>query len=104
MQSDKAKNPGKALRIPIWDKLEPFEKNFYVVHANNATRSQDEVDSFRNSNQITVSGNVCPAPIQSFEETHFPESVMKEMQRQAFTTPTAIQSQGSYFLKILSSK
>lgn len=80
--------------IPIWDKLDPFEKNFYVVHANNATRSQDDVDSFRKSLQITVSGNGCPAPIQSFEETNFPESVMKEMQRQAFTQPTAIQSQG----------
>lgn len=94
LQSDKAKNPGKALRVPIWDKLEPFEKNFYVVHANNATRSQEEVEAFRESNQITVTGTSCPAPIQSFEETHFPESVMKEMQRQAFTTPTAIQSQG----------
>ncbi|XP_055312953.1 uncharacterized protein LOC129574671 isoform X6 [Sitodiplosis mosellana] len=94
LQSEKAKNPGKALRIPIWDKLEPFEKNFYVVHANNATRSQDDVDAFRSTLQITVSGNGCPAPIQSFEETNFPESVMKEMQRQAFTQPTAIQSQG----------
>lgn len=94
LQSEKAKNPGKALRIPLWDKLEPFEKNFYVVHANNATRSQEEVDAFRSTLQITVSGNGCPAPIQSFEETNFPESVMKEMQRQAFTQPTAIQSQG----------
>lgn len=94
LQSDKAKNPGKALRMPVWDKLEPFEKNFYVVHANNATRSQEEVDAFRESHQITVSGNACPAPIQSFEETHYPESVMKEMQRQAFTQPTPIQSQG----------
>lgn len=94
LQSEKAKNPGKALRIPTWEKLDPFEKNFYVVHANNATRSQEDVDAFRNSLQITVSGNGCPAPIQSFEETNFPESVMKEMQRQAFTQPTAIQSQG----------
>jgi len=94
LQSEKAKNPGKALRIPTWETLEPFEKNFYVVHANNATRSQEDVDAFRNSLQITVSGNGCPAPIQSFEETNFPESVMKEMQRQAFTQPTAIQSQG----------
>ncbi|XP_031625459.1 ATP-dependent RNA helicase dbp2-like isoform X3 [Contarinia nasturtii] len=94
LQSEKAKNPGKALRIPTWEKLEPFEKNFYVVHANNATRSQEEVDSFRDTLQITVSGNGCPSPIQSFEETNFPESVMKEMQRQAFTQPTAIQSQG----------
>lgn len=94
LQSEKAKNPGKALRIPTWEKLEPFEKNFYVVHASNATRSPEEVDSFRQSHQITVSGNACPAPIQTFEETHFPESVMKEMQRQAFTQPTPIQSQG----------
>lgn len=94
LQSEKAKNPGKALGIPIWDKLDPFEKNFYVVHANNATRSQEDVEDFRKTLQITVSGNGCPAPIQSFEETNFPESVMKEMQRQAFTQPTAIQSQG----------
>lgn len=94
MQSEKAKNPGKALSAPHWDKLEPFEKNFYVVHANNATRSDDDVETFRQSNQITVAGKGCPAPIQSFEETHFPESVMKEMQKQAFTSPTPIQSQG----------
>lgn len=94
LQSEKAKNPGKALCIPIWDKLEPFEKNFYVVHANIATRSPEDVETFRNSLEITVSGNGCPAPIQSFEETNFPESVMKEMQRQTFTTPTPIQSQG----------
>lgn len=94
LQSEKAKNPGKALTAPRWDKLEPFEKNFYVVHANNATRSEDDVDSFRQSQQITVSGKGCPAPIQSFEETHFPESIMKEMAKQAFTSPTAIQSQG----------
>lgn len=94
LQSDKAKNPGKGLEKPIWDKLDPFEKNFYVVHANNATRSEEEVNAFRNSLQITVAGNGCPAPIQTFEETNFPESVMKEMQKQAFTAPTAIQSQG----------
>lgn len=94
LQSDKAKNPGKGLDKPMWDKLDPFEKNFYVVHANNATRSEEEVNAFRNSFQITVAGNGCPAPIQSFEESNFPESVMKEMQKQAFTAPTAIQSQG----------
>lgn len=66
------------------------------MHANIATRSQEDVEAFRNSLEITVSGNGCPAPIQSFEETNFPESVMKEMQRQAFTTPTPIQSQGEF--------
>lgn len=94
LQSDKAKHPGKALETPIWDKLEPFEKNFYVMNTNNSTRSEDEINIFRSSYEITVSGNGCPPPIQCFEETNFPESVMKEMRKQCFTTPTAIQSQG----------
>lgn len=94
LQSDKAKNPGKELVAPVWDKLEPFEKDFYVEHFKIAQRTEDEIRKHRNSLEITVAGNACPAPIQSFEETNFPESVMKEMKKQAFSSPTAIQSQG----------
>lgn len=94
LQSEKAKNPGKALVKPIWDKLEPFQKDFYVAHAANSSRTDDEVRNFRNNVEITVAGNACPSPIQGFEETNFPEAVMKEMKKQSFTSPTAIQSQG----------
>lgn len=94
LQSDKAKNPGKGLEKPIWDKLEPFEKNFFVPHANTVNRSVEEIEAFRTNHEITVSGSDVPHPNQSFEEGNFPESVMIEMKKQGFTTPTAIQSQG----------
>ena len=94
LQSDKAKNPGKGLEKPVWDKLEPFEKNFYQTHATAVNRTAEEVEAFRGSLEITVAGTDVPNPNQTFEEGNFPESVMNEMKKQGFTTPTAIQSQG----------
>lgn len=94
LQSDKAKNPGKGLEKPMWDKLDPFEKNFYVPHASAANRTAEEIETFRASMEITVAGTDMPLPMQTFEEANFPESVLAEMKKQGFTTPTAIQSQG----------
>lgn len=94
LQSEKAKNPGKGLEAPKWDKLDPFEKNFYVPHANAVSRTEEEIDDFRKKLEITVMGSSVPQPTQALEESNFPESVMIEMQKQGFTTPTSIQAQG----------
>lgn len=94
LQSEKAKNPGKGLETPKWDKLDPFEKNFYVPHQNAVNRTEEEIEEFRKKLEITVMGSNVPQPTQALEESNFPESVMIEMQKQGFTTPTSIQAQG----------
>lgn len=94
LQSEKAKNPGKGLETPKWEKLDPFEKNFYVPHTNAVNRNDEEIEEFRKKLEITVMGSSVPQPTQALEESNFPDSVMIEMQKQGFTTPTSIQAQG----------
>jgi len=53
-----------------------------------------EVESYRSRNQITVRGNNMPNPIQLFEESNFPDYVMKEIRKFGFSEPTSIQAQG----------
>uniref|UniRef100_A0A2M3YYA1 RNA helicase n=1 Tax=Anopheles braziliensis TaxID=58242 RepID=A0A2M3YYA1_9DIPT len=94
IQSLKAKYPGQNLMKPMWENLEPFQKDFYVPHPNVMARSAEEVQAFRESTQVTVMGNNVPHPCQTFEEGNFPEYVMNEIKKQGFPRPTAIQSQG----------
>uniref|UniRef100_A0A1B6BXY9 RNA helicase n=1 Tax=Clastoptera arizonana TaxID=38151 RepID=A0A1B6BXY9_9HEMI len=86
---------GQSLKKPEWDfsNLSPFAKDFYVAHPNVAGRSYNEVEQYRSSKEITVSGNA-PHPIQFFEETNFPDYVMDQVKRQGFDFPTSIQAQG----------
>lgn len=44
-------------------------------------------------NQITVKGSA-PQPIFKFNEVNFPSSIMSEIKKHGFNTPTCIQSQG----------
>lgn len=94
----KGKQPGGDLRRPKWDNytLVPFEKNFYVPHPNLANADPREIEKFRADKEITVTRGArdCPAPITAFSEANFPDYVMKEIERQAYTAPTAIQAQG----------
>ena len=76
------------------DQLEPFEKNFYQPHANLVSKPLHEVEAYRREKEITLKGSDIPHPIVSFDEANFPDYVMKEIQRQGFKEPTAIQSQG----------
>lgn len=79
-----------------WDNVEltPFQKNFYVPHANVQQRSLAEIESYRSENQITVKGRDVPAPSMFFEEGGFPDYAMKEILKQGFPNPTPIQAQG----------
>jgi len=92
----KGKQPGEKLKKPQWDlhNLQPFLKNFYVPHSDVAKRSLDEVRKYRDSKAITVKGNNVPHPNQYFEEGNFPDYVMREILKQGYTEPTAIQAQG----------
>lgn len=96
LQSMKAKYPGQNLVRPCWEqmKLEPFKKDFNKIHENNENRSESDVTEWRQQMEITVKGKEIPFPHQEFMEANFPQSVLNEMKRQGFTTPTPIQSQG----------
>lgn len=88
--------PGGNLRKPDWDRiqLQPFQKNFYHEHPNTANRSPQEVDAYRQANEITVKGREVHKPILHFEEGNFPDYILKAIQAQNYTTPTCIQAQG----------
>ncbi|XP_017493142.1 PREDICTED: ATP-dependent RNA helicase p62 [Rhagoletis zephyria] len=73
--------------------LQPFKKNFYQEHPIVANRSPYEVQRFRDEHEITIRGNA-PNPIQDFSEAYFPDYVSKEIRRQGYKAPTAIQAQG----------
>ncbi|XP_071442122.1 probable ATP-dependent RNA helicase DDX17 isoform X2 [Hetaerina americana] len=92
----KGKQPGERLRKPHWDlkTLQPFTKDFYVPHPNIMRRNIREVEQYRSSKEITVKGNNVPFPNQHFEEGNFPDYVMREIRKQGFAEPTAIQAQG----------
>ena len=90
-------NPGENLRKVKWDNytLVPFEKHFYNPHPNLANADPKDVEKFRMEKEITiVRGKNIPAPITNFTEANVPDYVMKEIQRQKYTEPTAIQAQG----------
>ena len=73
----------------------PFEKHFYNPHPNLVNASPKAVEKFRAEKEITVvKGDNIPNPITDFSEAGVPDYVMKEMERQKYKEPTAIQSQG----------
>lgn len=92
----KTKHPGDSLVKPMWDlsKLEPIEKDFYRPHANVEGRSDDDVQQFRVSKEITVSGNNIPRPNQIFDEGNFPDHILNTIKEQGWAEPTGIQAQG----------
>ncbi|XP_004931451.1 ATP-dependent RNA helicase dbp2-like isoform X1 [Bombyx mandarina] len=97
LQSKKAKHPGDSLLKPMWDltKLEPIQKDFYKPHVNVDARSEDDVQRFRVTKEITVSGNNIPRPNQLFEEGNFPDHIMSTIKEQPnLIEPTGIQAQG----------
>jgi len=53
------------------------------------------VEKYRHEREISiVRGQNIPNPITNFEEANMPDYVMREIIRNQFTAPTAIQSQG----------
>ena len=74
--------------------LSKFEKNFYVEHPDITKRSQKDVDAFYKKHEIVLQGKDIPKPVMTFEESPFPEYVLKTIYDCGFTAPTPIQSQG----------
>ncbi|XP_050534532.1 probable ATP-dependent RNA helicase DDX5 isoform X2 [Daktulosphaira vitifoliae] len=88
--------PGSNLRKPKWDlkKLEPFKKDFYIPNKTVYNRSKIEIEKYYEEKEITLKGENIPKPIFKFEESGFPEIILKELRNQGFVEPTAIQGQG----------
>lgn len=96
LQSMKAKCPGQNLVRPNWEAmtLEPFMKDFNKLHEKNKTRTDEEVQAWREQMAITVNGTDVPFPHQDFVEANFSPVILNELTKQGFTTPTPIQAQG----------
>ena len=89
--------PGKGLRRPKWDQFQlvPFEKHFYNPHPALANANPKDVESYRFDREITiVKGQNIPNPITNFSEAGFPDYVLREINKNGFQAPTAIQAQG----------
>jgi len=88
--------PGANLRPVEWDKvtLEKFEKHFFYEHPNITAWPQHEVDQWRITTQMVVTGQNCPKPVRTFEEAGLPDYILQEVQKAGFRAPTPIQSQG----------
>lgn len=56
--------------------------------------SRDEVEKYRASKNISVSGHDVPNPVRTFKEAKLPDYIYKELEAAHFVEPTAIQSQG----------
>ncbi|CAH1124895.1 unnamed protein product [Ceutorhynchus assimilis] len=74
--------------------LEPFKKDFYVPHKNTTTRSEEDIDKYREVKDIIVQGANVPQPNFNFEESSFPDYIMQVLMGQGFNDPTSIQAQG----------
>ena len=73
----------------------PFEKAFYNPHPNLVNANPRDVEKYRHDREITiVKGVNVPNPITNFVEAGVPDYVLREIQRNKFSEPTAIQSQG----------
>ncbi|KAG6369388.1 P-loop containing nucleoside triphosphate hydrolase protein [Boletus reticuloceps] len=92
---DRMSNLGGSLRSIDWSsqKLERFEKNFYVEDKRISTLSEREVEEFKRTQDIKIQGRGVPRPVRNFDEAGFPEYILSSIHAQGFTAPTPIQCQ-----------
>ena len=86
------------IRRPPRSTLFPYTTLFpiYNPHPNLINADPKEVERYRFDREITImrGGNSVPNPISSFDEAGLPDYVLREVNRNGFTEPTAIQAQG----------
>ncbi|KRZ11219.1 ATP-dependent RNA helicase DDX42 [Trichinella zimbabwensis] len=73
---------------------EPFEKNFYIEHADIAKLTQPQVNELRAKMDIKVTGDRAPKLVTSFAHFGFDEKLMSLIRKYEFSQPTPIQAQG----------
>lgn len=72
--------------------LIPFVRDLYCEHPTTAQRSPEQVQNYRQCNEITIQGPA-PNPILHFDEIHLPDACMDEIRHQNYKVPTPIQAQ-----------
>lgn len=84
--------------LQTWDwgaeTLVPFQKNFYVEHADVTNMTEREVYDVRAQHEIAIVAGNAPRPIRTFEEANFPDYVLQSIRRAKFDAPSPIQCQG----------
>ena len=70
--------PGGNLRRPDWSsiKLTPIQKDFYQPLPQVQSRSQSEIDAYRASKEVTLRGNMVPAPMLEFSDCTMPDYIL----------------------------
>lgn len=74
--------------------MTPFQKNFYRPFETVLHRTPQDTQKYLTKNEITLKGRDIPGPILEFHEGCFPDYAMREITKQGFEKPTAIQAQG----------
>ncbi|XP_059437229.1 DEAD-box ATP-dependent RNA helicase 24 [Corylus avellana] len=72
---------------------EPFNKDFYEEKDSISGMSEQDVDEYRKSLAIRVSGFDVPRPIKTFEDSGFSLQLMNAIKKQGYEKPTSIQCQ-----------
>lgn len=71
---DRMSNMGAGLKKQNYDvaSLPKFEKNFYTEADTVKARSDRDIETFRASKEIRVTGKQIPRPVETFDEAGFP--------------------------------
>ncbi|KAK7259208.1 hypothetical protein RIF29_24808 [Crotalaria pallida] len=72
---------------------EPFTKDFYEESPSISGMSEQDVNEYRKSLAIRVSGFDVPKPIKTFEDCGFSTQIMGAIKKQGYEKPTSIQCQ-----------
>ncbi|RZF40698.1 hypothetical protein LSTR_LSTR007989 [Laodelphax striatellus] len=70
-----------------------FEKNFYSVHEEISSLTEEQVNELRETLGIKVTGPSPPRPVASFAHFGFDDALMKAIRKSEYTQPTPIQAQ-----------
>ncbi|KAL1423446.1 hypothetical protein MTO96_021058 [Rhipicephalus appendiculatus] len=81
--SARNRRAARNLRPPDWRNihLPPYQKDFYSEHTMTAQRSSEEVEAYRNANEILVTGRDAPKPILHVDEAGLPESLTQAIEK-----------------------
>ena len=88
----------KFLKRPDWNdqELETFTRNIFSPGPTYASKSEEEIQKYLETNRISIvrSTSEVPKPVFSFEECGFSPQVLQKMGQLGFTKPMPIQAQG----------
>ncbi|UYV76274.1 DDX42 [Cordylochernes scorpioides] len=72
----------------------PFEKNFYLEHADIQKLTEMEVNALTETLGLKVTGPSPPKPVSSFGHFGFDDNLLKVIRKSDYIQPTPIQAQG----------